>query len=184
MGTTLCGRTPGIWLSEVGEAQARGLGEYLRGRNLEAIYSSPLERAQQTAQQIGRPLGIEPQTEPRIDELNFGAWTGRTFAELAREPDWDTYNRNRSAVTPPSGEAPLDALARSREALDDRARQHDGSEIAFVTHADVIRSLLTSLLGMSLDSLLRFEIEPASVSEVSIGGDYPVLHSCNARYAL
>ncbi len=184
MARTLCGRTSGIGLNEIGRKQAETTAGALAGRTLSAIYSSPLERALETAQIIAAPHGMTPLIEDRFTELDFGQWTGKTFEELELEPRWREYNRARSSVTPPGGESPLQALSRSHAAIFEHAAQFSGGEFAVVTHADVIRSLLTSLLSMKLDDLLRFDIAPASVSELTIGGAYPIIHSLSTLYAV
>jgi broad specificity phosphatase PhoE len=174
----LCGRTEGISLNATGKANAARLGAALRAESLEGVYSSPLERALETAHHIRG----QAQVEDRFTELDFGEWTGKTFTELQTIAQWHEHNQCRSKVTPPGGEAPMQVLRRAAEALEETARRHAGGKVAVVTHADVIRSLLTRLLGMSLDDLLRFEIAPASVSEVSLGGRCPVLHYLNRTF--
>jgi probable phosphoglycerate mutase len=182
MSLQLCGHTPGISLSETGQQQADHLARALVHRPIEAIYCSPLERAQQTAQAIAATRGLSPIIYPSFIELDFGEWTGKSFDELRANPQWNEYNRTRSSVTPPNGEPPVEVLRRARNGLDEVVNQHPGGECAIVTHGDVIRSLLTSLLGMRLDDLLRFEIAPASVTEVWLGGDYPLIQSLNRLY--
>jgi ribonuclease H / adenosylcobalamin/alpha-ribazole phosphatase len=182
MSKRLCGRTRGIPLSSEGRAQAAALAEGLRGRTLAAIYSSPLERAFETARIVGDSRGMVPRIEERINELDFGDWTGKSFAELEQHELWSVYNRVRSTTTPPGGEPPVEALARIRVFVDELRSHCDRAEIAVVTHSDMIRLLLTSFLGMPLDHLLRFEIAPASVTEVSIGTGYPILHSLNRTF--
>jgi broad specificity phosphatase PhoE len=124
------------------------------------------------------------QIEDGFQELDFGEWTGKTFEELASDPSWFKFNQVRSSVTPPGGESPVIVVERARRALNSAAARHDADLVAIVTHADVIRSLLTSLLGMPLDHLLRFEIEPASVTELWMGGDYPIIRSLSTLYAV
>lgn len=179
----LCGRTSGIPLSAGGLDEAKQLSIGLASRSLTAIYSSPIERALATAESIAHPHRLVPIIDERLTELDFGEWTGKTFEELADSPMWVQYNRARSSTRPPGGEAPLSVLARSREALDELGRRHGRGTVAVVTHGDVIRSLLTSLLNMVLDDLLRFEISPASVTEVSYGAEHPLVHRVNTIYA-
>lgn len=173
----LCGRTPGIPLNEAGRASAARLGTALIHENLEAVYSSPMERAVETASYVGQPIA-----RPAFNEIDFGEWTGKTFTELQSDAVWKEYNLKRSSVTPPAGESPSGVLDRAWREMQELALYHRNATVAIVTHADVIRSLLTRLLGMSLDDLLRLEIAPASVSEVSIGGAYPVVHRTNRTF--
>lgn len=180
----LCGRAPGIPLCTSGRTEALALAHALSSRKLCAIYSSPLQRACETADEIAKRQHLPVSVDDRFTELDFGLWTGKSFDELAGDSAWHIYNRSRSLVLPPGGESPAGALDRAKRGLDDIVATHDGGEAAIITHADVIRSLLTSLLGMELDHLLRFDILPASVTEAWLGNDYPVLHSMNTTYAV
>ena len=79
----LCGRTD-VPLSDVGRRQAQLLAWRLQPIPVEALYSSPLERALETARLIGQAVGREPVVDQRLAELNYGAWEGRTFEEIKR----------------------------------------------------------------------------------------------------
>src|SRR5688572_9740578 len=94
-GRFLAGRTPGIHLNEEGVRQAAALRESLHDLPIAAIYCSPLERARETAAALaGDRIGIT--TAEELNEVDFGAWTGLTFAELDRRDDWLAFNRARS----------------------------------------------------------------------------------------
>ena len=167
VGRMLSGRTPGIHLNARGRAQAQSLAKWL-GTEYEdpILVSSPLERAQETARffEKGRPII----SEPALTELDFGDWTGLTFPELEKDPLWEAYNRTRSIVRPPRGEAPMSVQARAWTCLLEWARRNRDSVFFAFTHADVIRSALAAGLGMPLDHLLRLRVDPCSVSEIVI----------------
>lgn len=75
-------------LNERGRAQAAALAETLRGEEIAALWTSPLRRAAETAEIVGRSLGLEPRPDERLREIDVGAWAGRTYAEvLAEVPD-------------------------------------------------------------------------------------------------
>jgi probable phosphoglycerate mutase len=78
------GRAPGLHLSDAGRAEAQAVAERLATMKLDAIYSSPLERARETAAPTAAATGLTPIEEPGLIEADVGDWTGKTLASLAR----------------------------------------------------------------------------------------------------
>ena len=167
-GARLVGRMPGIGLSVLGSRQAEALGQSFSGRPIQAVHSGPLDRAVTTAQAIGAQTGCEPVVTEALDEVDFGVWTGRTFAELEPEACWRMWNSFRSGSRPPGGEAMLDVQQRAVGLLERLRREHGGGHIVLVSHADVIRAVLVHYLGMPLDLMLRLEVAPGSVSTLLV----------------
>lgn len=166
--STLCGRMPGVSLGEQGRQQARALAERLSGEAIEAVYSSPLERARETAGPIAQRLGLSPFVSEAVSEIDFGAWTGRDFAALEGGPDWIRWNAERGTARPPGGESMAEAQARALGGIEAMRAAHPGGSIAVVSHCDVIKAVLAGFLGLSLDGIGRFEILPASVSALAL----------------
>ncbi len=185
LGKMLYGRMPGIALNSDGLRQAERLAEVLNARyGIAEVLSSPLDRARQTAQPIASRCGLAVDIEEGITEIDFGLWTGKTFEELSRLPDWKAYNHNRSICQTPGGESMMHVQARAWRALNSLARRHstlEESTAAVISHGDVIRCILLLLLGMSIDHIARIEIAPGSVSEIVLGQHGPVVHSLNER---
>lgn len=170
LGKVLSGRTPGISLSDRGQAQATKLAERLAPVLIDLLQTSPVRRARQTAETIaaGRPaLTIE--TVAALDELDFGDWCGQGFVELANDPRWTNWNSERSSAAAPNGETMVAAQKRAWAHIEATARANRGRSIAMVTHCDVIRSVVTKVLGLSLDHIHDFDIGPASVSRLEVG---------------
>jgi broad specificity phosphatase PhoE len=161
--SVLCGRMPGIALSKEGREEARALARRLIGCKAEAILSSPRERAQETASIIAGELGLPVELAPDLDDIDFGEWTGRSFAELADDPLWATWNAARSMVRPPGGESMEEAGARALGLLRDLA----GPSVV-VSHCDVIRAVLLHILGLTIDSYDRIAVDPASLSTLDL----------------
>jgi probable phosphoglycerate mutase len=187
IGRTLCGRQLGITLSGIGVSQAEELGRALgASTSLHAIYSSPLERARATADTIARHQHVRTQVSEDLHEIDFGAWTGKTFEQLARDPAWHAFNRTRARAIVPGGEQPHAVQRRIVAAVARLAARHRGAAIALITHGDVVRSALLYYQSMSLDRYDAFEIAPASVSavEVNAGGQVRVLFINRAAGAL
>jgi len=164
----LAGRSCGVHLNDHGRRQTALLSGYLAHLPLQAIYSSPLERTMQTAQPIGQRQGRTVQVLPAINEVDFGIWTGRSFAALADDPQWKAFNASRSETRIPSGEIFSEVQLRMIDALEALREVHGNCLVALVSHADPIRTVVAHFLGMPLDGILRFEISPASVSVVDL----------------
>ncbi len=126
----LYGRTPGVHLNEEGCRQAQELGEALKGRyKIDAVVSSPLERATETAQFIADPQNLVVSTEEGLNELKFGAWVGKPFSELKDLEQWRQFNKHRSTTCAPGGESLGEAQARAWKSLEgvcDASSRRDG----------------------------------------------------------
>jgi probable phosphomutase (TIGR03848 family) len=168
LGRTLAGRMPGVHLNERGRREALWLRDRLQGERVEALYASPLERSRETAAPIAEALGLIPQIEPAFSEMAFGEWTGRDFADLERIAAWKAFNACRTAAGVPGGETMLETQSRAVKALERLRECHGGSTVVVVSHGDVIRAAVAHYLGLSLDLLHRFEIEPASITTLRV----------------
>ena len=168
VGRWLAGRREGVPLNPAGRQQAEQLSAALRWAPLTAIYTSPLERAVDTARPIARVHELTVETREALTEMDFGAWTGKSFAELSASPDWQAFNSDRCHACPPGGEPLVEVQRRIVEELVGLSRQHAGQVIAVVTHAELIRCAIASFEGCSLDDVRALEISPAHVSTVGI----------------
>ena len=145
------------------------LTERLGEVRLDAIQTSPRKRARQTAEAIAAPAGLDVEVVEALDEIDFGAWTGMTFDELAGQPLWRHWNEARGSARPPNGESMVAAQTRVVAQAGEIARTRPGARVALVSHCDILRALVAHFLGLSLDNLLRFDIDPASVSRIEVG---------------
>ena len=166
IGLRLSGRTPGIHLSAQGRAEAERLGRGLAGVTLTAIYTSPLERAVETARRIAQHQGIVETIRDELSEIDFGRWTGKTFAELEQDRGWQIYNRCRGSASVPGGESAAAVQSRMVAVLKTLAASHEGQRIAIVSHGDPLRYAALQFTGASLDRYSDVTILPASVSAV------------------
>jgi probable phosphomutase (TIGR03848 family) len=164
VGRAIAGWLPGIHLNRVGVTQADLLPQRLQKMKMAAIYSSPLERAMETATPLASAQGLEIVPSEALGEIRFGEWTGLTLAELDRREDWRRFNTFRSVQRAPGGESMIEVQARIVAELDALAGLHEGAAIAVISHGDVIRGALAHYLGVPLDLMQRFEIGPASIS--------------------
>lgn len=167
--TTLCGRTPGVRLGEEGKMQARSLARRFEREDVTAIYTSPLERATETAEPIARCLGKPLEVCHQLTEIDFGEWTGLSFEALLQDERWMIWNNLRIIARPPGGEMMLEAQARIVTMIEELCRRHPDRSIVLVSHGDMIKGALLFYLGLSFDACSRIEIDPASISIIVRG---------------
>lgn len=190
---TLAGWTQGVGLDETGRRQAADLAERLRGLPILAIVSSPLQRCVETAQIVAGALcavgDVTVQTDERLGECRYGAWTGGSLEELAKEPLWRMVQDQPSAARFPDSEAFLGESiagmqARSVQAVREidaavKAEHGPGALWALVSHGDVIKSILADAAGTHLDHFQRIVVGPASLSVVTYTDRRPFLVRLN-----
>jgi probable phosphoglycerate mutase len=170
VGSYLAGRSPGVCLGAAGRAQASRLGEWMRRESFVAIVASPRERTRQTAQAVSVACEIGPvELAEELDEIDFGPWSGKTFAELNQDPAWRAWNDQRARAATPAGESMEHVRRRVCSCMRDLCAKHAGEGVVLVSHADVIKSAVCDVLGLAADGGFRFEIDPASVSVVVMG---------------
>lgn len=176
----LAGWTSGVHLNEVGQKQAQALGERLATSHLQAVYSSPLERAVETAQAIiSHYPGLEMCLDPDLGEAHFGRWTGDSIRNLARTRLWEVVQQIPSQAQFPSGERIRAMQARALGAIERIMSAHVGGKIAIVSHGDVIKAIIAHYCGMHLDMFQRLVIAPASISVVAFHAKRPMLVCLN-----
>lgn len=184
LGRTLWGRTPGISLNEKGKLQAQRLADRFHGIKLQAIHSSPLERAVETAEFIARASNLEVKKDPEFHEINFGEWTGKSFDVLSSNACWRRFNSLRSATRIPGGESFLDVQSRIVKAMDLLSLRYGNANVAIVSHSDVIKAAVGYFTATPIDMLHRIEISPCSVSVIALDNDSARLLTINNRCEL
>lgn len=170
-GEVIAGRAPGVRLSPEGHEQASRMAGRVAALPVAALYSSPAERTRQTAEHLSRALGLTATVLDSLDELDFGAWTGRPLAELRASEHFSRWNRFRSGTGIPEGETMLEVQNRMVGELLRLRERHGRSCVALVSHGDVIKAAVAWALGVPLDLFMRIEIGLASVSMVAVA-DY------------
>jgi broad specificity phosphatase PhoE len=170
MSERLYGRTVAAPLSTAGRDQARRLADQLSHDALALVCSSPRERARDTATAIAAPHGLTVQVDASLDEVDYGAWSGRTFRELERDARWRAWNNDREHHAPPGGEGIRAVQQRVLATLRALGRAHADERIAVVSHAEVIRSAVLAIRGWSASRYHEIEIAPASVTTAFADG--------------
>jgi broad specificity phosphatase PhoE len=166
VGDFLAGRMPGVSLGLAGRAQAERLAKRLAVEKLDVVEASPRERTRETAEAVARASGLEkPSIADALDEIDFGAWTGKSFEELDADPDWRRWNEQRATARTPAGESMADVQVRALTHL----KTLKAERVALVSHADVIKAVVCGVLGLPLDAGHRFDIAPASITRLVAG---------------
>ena len=153
-------------LSEVGRRQADAAARYLAQRGgIAAVFSSPLQRAYDTAAAAGKALGLDVTVDDDLIETDFGAWDGLTFTEAAeRDPQLHTRWLRDTSTTPPGGESFDAVLNRVLKARDRIIAAHQGSTVLVVSHVTPIKTLLRLALDAGPGILYRLHLDLASLS--------------------
>ena len=172
----LAGRSEGIGLDDVGRAQADALRAAFDGVRIAAAYTSPLQRCRETAALAGFP---EAEPVDALTECDYGAWTGRALAELAKDPAWAEIQGRPSTVTFPGGEAMAEMARRSVAAVADLVSRHDGGVVLAVSHGDPIKAILADALAVGLDDFQRLHVNPAGVSVIEWTRERPMVLAMN-----
>jgi probable phosphoglycerate mutase len=175
VGQRLAGWTPGVHLNEAGRAEAAALASRLQGVPIDAVYASPLERAQETAGYLTAPRGLPIQLLAGLGEAEYGRWTGQSIQELRADPLWDGVQHWPSGTRFPEGETLTEVQARAVAALEAVRPAHADGVFAAVSHADVIKAVIAHYAGLHLDLFQRLVVSPASVSVVRFTAGGPRL---------
>lgn len=157
-------------LSPQGHVQATALAEYLKETKFDAIYSSPMKRAQQTLAPLLANYKMEATTLPDLHEVHFGDWTGLNWQEVHDKYQVSAFQwldmLEQAAV--PNGECSRTFRSRIEPCLKEILENHSGQSVAVVCHGGVIRMILSILLDLPLPKLAHFEIEYASLTEIHL----------------
>lgn len=167
VGENLAGWTPGVHLNDQGRAQAQALAQRLADQPVAAVYTSPLERALETAQVIAAPHQLEVQLREGIGEVHYGEWTGQSLKDLAKQDAWRVVQFYPSGASFPGGETIRAMQARAVAELDAILAAHPSQTVVAVSHADVLKAALAHYTGLHLDLFQRLVVSPASLSVLS-----------------
>jgi len=165
----LAGWTPDVHLNEVGRDQSEALVQRLAPVEFDAIYSSPLERALETAAPLARACELKVTRLAGIGEVRYGDWQGKTLRQLSKKKEWAVVQHAPSAWRFPNGESMREMQARAVTAVEHVAARHPKGTVALFSHGDVIKAIVAHLIGLPLDMFQRLAIAPASVTVLGWG---------------
>lgn len=157
-------------LSEHGQVQAAQLAEALAVFPIAAVYSSPMQRAWQTALPVAKRHNLPVQRSDALRESSYGVWEGMSRAEiLARSPEDARYfyEWERDAnLAPPGGESLAAMQQRVTSGLEQLVQAHPDQSIVLVSHVGPIKALLCTAMGVPISTSPRIFLDPATISVV------------------
>ncbi len=171
-----------IGLTETGRGQAATLARRAEHEGVDLVISSPLGRALETAGPAAVACGLDPKTDERLRELDFGEWEGRTLAEIRDEDPEAALRFEESAENGfPGGESLARGADRALEVFADLYRSSAGRTVLVVAHNTLLRLALCRVLGAPLGQYRRLmpRVVNGAVSEVRFGEKGGALYSFN-----
>jgi broad specificity phosphatase PhoE len=172
-----------IPLSAAGYEQARAIAGALEGIRLDAVFSSPLRRALETAAPLARARGLEPVVHDGLRELSFGEVEGLSYDEIARErPElFERWMSDPTGTRFPEGERFGDLRNRALEAAAEIRTEHESA--AIVAHGGITRAILAAALGMPDDTIFRLDQPYGAISVVDWIDGSAVVRGINMGFA-
>jgi len=170
-------------LDEMGQQQAAALAQRLAQEEIHAIYASDLKRAWDTATVIAEPHDVPVQAEPRLREIDFGAWDGLTYGEIEQRYSQAlaAWKANPLKIAPVEGENLGQVSGRVRAFLADTLRDRQEQTVLLVAHGGSLQVLLCLTLGLVPRARWQFRLSAASLSELHLYEDGAVLTRLNDR---
>lgn len=170
-----------IPLSEHGREQARRLAEALREEPIDALYCSPLARAQETAEALNAGRELTLQLREELLDMDFGEWEGLAVSEVeARYPEEFARWRDHPAeALPPGGEGLRDIRARAAALLGELCARHQEATVAIVTHRVVCKLLVCEVLGLANSAFWRIQQDVCALNIFSAAAGKFVLLRMN-----
>lgn len=160
----LAGWTPGLHLNAQGQREADALARRLEHISIHAIYSSPLERAVDTARAVAQCQKLDVNLVPDLGETRIGEWEGKLIKEVEPTDLWKQLQTQPVGVQIAGGESIDQVQQRMVAAIERIVAQHPNQIVAVFSHADPIKSVVAHYLKMDLNAFQRLIINPASVT--------------------
>ncbi len=166
-----------VGLNEIGRAQAKALAEYLAQHKIGSIYTSDLPRAFDTAQAIGKVVGVTPQPDIRLQEFNLGIFQGLTREEIKERysKEFHDFEANYWDYVVANGESRRALQKRAYEVFQDIIDRAIGPDVVIVSHGGTIRMLLLRLFE-GAPELNHFHVENTSLTTLVWEGAHWKLH--------
>ena len=178
----LAGRLPEVHLNEKGRAQANLLAEKLASAPVKAVYSSPLERALETAAPIAAAINLPVIENAGLIEMDYGEWQNQKLKGLSRLKIWKLVQAAPSVMRFPSGERFAEAQMRIANTLLDILSCFEPKDVIIcVSHADPIKLAVAYFIGLPLDMFQRLSVSPASITILALGESGGRLVALNAQ---
>ncbi len=185
----LAGRSTGYPLTDLGAQQAEKIGDFLKPLSISRIYSSPIERAEQTAKIVSTKIGLDYNVDERLTEIDMGVFSGMFYDEMfAKHGNIFLKFYQENPIVEKNGIEPFVTVKkRILDMVNHCSRKHNGENILFVTHMDPIKSILSTVLQLKSESLYELIIRNASLTilknEQSNLSVVAINSMCSERYS-
>jgi phosphoserine phosphatase len=166
------GRTD-IPLNDRGLLQAQAASAYYASAGIDAIYSSPLQRARQTAREIAAPHGLDVIIDERFTDIHCGLWQGRTLTDVQEHyPDlYKTWEHAPQRMKMPGGESLQAVRRRSVAALKSVVDGSKPGKIMIISHRVIIKVLILALLGLGNSHFWQIRQDTACSNTIAFSDD-------------
>lgn len=183
----LSGQLPGVSLSKKGMKQAENLVERIGASAFDSARVSPLQRCEETIApwlNSRYSKGLKSyQIEDALIEMDYGSWSGRKLSSLSREKMWKEIQNRPSTVKFPDGERMRSMQKRALSSVSDAINQKKNGTHLFVSHGDVLKAIVASLLKIKLDDFQSLVIDPASITVIDFDGSKSRLLAFNDSHS-
>ena len=155
-------------LTPKGIQQAKEAAERLTGFDIAGIYTSPLKRAVQTAEVIGKVLNERPILENSFKEMRLGPWEGKSEQEIRKKfpGRWKIWNSRPAELILTGRETLPELLKRVLSGIKEIRDQMDGSSVLVVTHVAIIRVLLLHAQKIDLNLYRTIPVPNGKIFEI------------------
>ncbi len=171
-------------LSERGLFQSRKLVAGLKEIPFTAVYASDLTRAALPASWLAEEKKIPLFLRRELREIDFGSWSGKSFSDLLKIPEFTRRLENPEKISPPGGETLKELQARGLAVLEEMCKRFPGGTVAVFTHGGLIRALLLWALGAGLKNFFRLQQDFAAVNLLDLFPEGPVVRLVNGPFDL
>jgi broad specificity phosphatase PhoE len=169
-------------LDPIGEVQARRIGEHMRNVPIDALVTSPLKRARDTAHQISLATGKRPEVVPGLSEMNFGRAEGLTLEQVIEQfPELITLHDDvdDAAFAWPGGDHRIGFHERVFATFLGIIERYDRQRVAVVCHGGVIGSFFAQIEGGSPNDFVRYAVANCSITHLVVTADHTEVHLWN-----
>jgi probable phosphoglycerate mutase len=164
----LAGRTEGVHLTKTGIEQAERIAKYLKPLNISAIYSSPIERANHTAEIVAKNNSLDHNSDDRLTEIDMGKFTRMKYDDMFAKYGniFLKFYENDPVIAEHEVETFPDVQKRVLNMVDHVLKKHKNENVILVTHMDPIKSMLSTVMDLKPKALFELIIANASLTIV------------------
>ncbi len=165
----LAGRSPGVSLTKTGIKQAKNIAKYLKPLNISKIYTSPVERAQKTAEIVAKHNSVDYIIDNRLIEIDMGKFTGMPYDEIfgSHGNVFLKFYQGETEIAHNGVETFAEVKKRVLDIVDFVTKEHPNQNVLLVTHMDPIKAILSTILDLKPQSLFELIIANASLTIIN-----------------